>query len=300
MTQRFNPYHQWLGISKKKSPPTHYDLLGVTLDEEETSVIQNAAQRQRTHVEQYKAGEHFKHAKQVIYQIDEAELTLLDTELRRNYDNQVGLFGKRKRKRSRRFERVGGKSRPYSGGVGQSSGFFREYLGVMSVILACFVVMAIVSFTMQSKNDDGQRGAGTSASNNSAPAAMNNGNAVADSVPTVVPESPVTAQPSADAAETTVMSPYPADAIEFDGHRYKFFGESVSWKDAKQRCEKLDGHLVTIQSEGENQFLTKLLRDAGRDSWLGASDEVEEGNWKWVDDGALNQGFTKWLSLIHI
>ena len=127
MGDDFNPYHQWLGIPEKKCPPTHYELLGISLDEEDHRVIRTAAQRQRTHVEQFKIGAHSAHATQILYQLDEAEFTLLNYQLRRDYDRQVELF--KKRRKRRQFAAVAGALPIYTGGrtVGEESGLFREF-----------------------------------------------------------------------------------------------------------------------------------------------------------------------------
>jgi hypothetical protein len=45
----------------------------------------------------------------------------------------------------------------------------------------------------------------------------------------------------------------------------------------------LPGYLVTITSEEENLFVRSLVVDATLQSWLGGSDEAEEGTWRWLD-----------------
>jgi formylglycine-generating enzyme required for sulfatase activity len=147
----FNPYHKWLGIPEKKCPPTFYELLGISLDEEDRSVIESAAKRQRTHVEEYLGTEWNKFANQVISQIDEAELTLQSPELRREYDRKVNLFKKRRKNRQvdlyapRRVRPSGGKR---SRVVGEGSGLLREYAGIVSILAIAFFGMAAASFWM--------------------------------------------------------------------------------------------------------------------------------------------------------
>jgi len=63
------------------------------------------------------------------------------------------------------------------------------------------------------------------------------------------------------------------------GHCYLFVKRTVSWHDAKSRCEKLGGHLVTITSAEEQAFIAEKVTTIG---WLGATDEKTEGNWEWV------------------
>ncbi len=50
MPREFDPYHVWLGIAKAEQPPHHYRLLGLRQFESSREVIDNAADRQTTHV----------------------------------------------------------------------------------------------------------------------------------------------------------------------------------------------------------------------------------------------------------
>ena len=47
-------------------------------------------------------------------------------------------------------------------------------------------------------------------------------------------------------------------ATQFEGHRYLFVQTPMRVEDAKQFCARVDGHLVTITSKDENEFLTKI------------------------------------------
>lgn len=143
----FNPYHKWLGIPEKKCPPTFYELLGISLDEDDPKVIQSAAERQKTHVEQFLGTSYNKYANQLISQIDEAEITLLSPELRREYDRQADLFKKRRKKRQ--FDpTVGPSSIRMSGNrtVGEGSGIAREFAGIVTVLAVVFFCIAAASF----------------------------------------------------------------------------------------------------------------------------------------------------------
>ena len=73
-------------------------------------------------------------------------------------------------------------------------------------------------------------------------------------------------------------TPRPADAKEFVGSFYKVFPEQMSWQQARDRCAALGGHLAIVKDYAHNQFLTDLVRAAGKETaWLGATDEVDEG-----------------------
>ncbi|WP_339613761.1 hypothetical protein, partial [uncultured Rubinisphaera sp.] len=110
-------------------------------------VIKSAADRQRSHVEQFLGTELNKHANKLISQIDEAEITLLSSELRREYDRKVKLFKKRRKNRQidpnvapTHFSASGTRS------VGEGSGFLREYAGIVAILAVAFFCMAAASF----------------------------------------------------------------------------------------------------------------------------------------------------------
>lgn len=45
----------------------------------------------------------------------------------------------------------------------------------------------------------------------------------------------------------------------FGSHRYEVFTDSKTWYDAEAYCESLGGHLVTINSAEEQEFIEQLL-----------------------------------------
>jgi hypothetical protein len=62
-------------------------------------------------------------------------------------------------------------------------------------------------------------------------------------------------------------------------HLYLFIGNPDSWHRARDTCASRGGYLVTIESVPENGFVREL---AAVGSWLGATDEIQEGTWAWV------------------
>ena len=58
---------------------------------------------------------------------------------------------------------------------------------------------------------------------------------------------------SVKAADTASCVP-----LEFNGHSYMFFSEKANYQTAKNNCEKIGGHLVTIDSKEENDFLVSI------------------------------------------
>ena len=82
-------------------------------------------------------------------------------------------------------------------------------------------------------------------------------------------------------------------AREFNGHRYKVVDEGKSWSAAKAYCESVGGHLATIASAAEQQFVQDLANKNGQRNcyWLGGY--KDNGNmWRWVDGGGF--GYTHW------
>ena len=78
---------------------------------------------------------------------------------------------------------------------------------------------------------------------------------------------------------------------ELDGHRYFCSTGPANWGSAKSISEQLGGRMAIINSEKENKFLASKLN--GLTAWLGATDEVREGRFVWLDDKPLT--FTSWL-----
>ena len=140
----FDGYRKWLGISERKRPPTHYELLGISLDEDDPDVIQAAAEQRRRFVESKLARGLEGVVTEIVSQINEAELTLLTHEVRRDYDKRLHLFSKRRRERRAEpfAERPRFESRP-GRTVGEESGIVGTFAGVMAVLV---VGMGVVIF----------------------------------------------------------------------------------------------------------------------------------------------------------
>ncbi len=82
----FDPYHKWLGISKKHRPPTYYQLLGIDSDEDDLEVIEEAAMMRTAHLRSFQSGPQAEHCANLLTEIAEAAETLRDSEKRRAYD----------------------------------------------------------------------------------------------------------------------------------------------------------------------------------------------------------------------
>ena len=75
----------------------------------------------------------------------------------------------------------------------------------------------------------------------------------------------------------------PKATVYNNGHIYSLYNDAMTWTDAKARCERVGGHLVTITSASEQSLVEGFLSSGTRfHYWLGASDAETEGTFKWV------------------
>ena len=85
---------------------------------------------------------------------------------------------------------------------------------------------------------------------------------------------------------------------EDNGHLYDFvsYDYFISWQDARDEAVSIGGHLATITSSGENDFVWSLVEDTNspKSYWFGGSDHETEGIWKWVTGEIWN--YENWSS----
>ena len=84
--EALDPYYQWLGIPPKDQPPDHYRLLGIERFESNLEVIQNAADRQMSHVRTFQSGAHVAQSQQLLNELAAAKLCLLNAGQKAAYD----------------------------------------------------------------------------------------------------------------------------------------------------------------------------------------------------------------------
>jgi len=89
MSNAFDPYHTWLGISPAEQPPNHYRLLGVAMFEDSRDVISNAADRQMAHIRTFQSGKHSAESQKLLNELSAARVTLLDSKKRAAYDAKL-------------------------------------------------------------------------------------------------------------------------------------------------------------------------------------------------------------------
>jgi len=89
MSEGFDPYHKWLGIPPKDQPPNHYRLLGLEMLESDPEVIDTAASRLMSHLQELASGPEVKHSQKLLNEIAAARRCLLNSERKKAYDEQL-------------------------------------------------------------------------------------------------------------------------------------------------------------------------------------------------------------------
>ncbi len=84
----------------------------------------------------------------------------------------------------------------------------------------------------------------------------------------------------------------PKEAVNYNGHAYMLYDDSLSWPKAKIFCENLGGHLVTINSQEEQNFLIDLAKSSTKKNlWIGAKTD-SSGIYTWVTEEEFS--YTNW------
>ncbi len=81
-----------------------------------------------------------------------------------------------------------------------------------------------------------------------------------------------------------------------NGNYYEYIHGDISWFDANFIADRttfhdMRGHLATISSHSENQFISNLVF-WGNQAWIGLHDSQSEGTFKWIDGEPLT--YSNW------
>lgn len=89
----------------------------------------------------------------------------------------------------------------------------------------------------------------------------------------------------------------PAAEASRNGHRYALYNIDTTWSQAYKLCDELGGHLVTLSSKEENDFVLNLAKDnaVNKAIWIGGSDNGSEGAWYWITGEAFS--YTNWAEI---
>lgn len=86
---------------------------------------------------------------------------------------------------------------------------------------------------------------------------------------------------------------YPKNASDFNGHKYCLYELPLSWIEAEEYCKNLGGHLVSINSQEEQEFVENLTSQSNLDNiWIGGYYSESDVTWKWSDSSGFS--YTNW------
>jgi Ca2+-binding RTX toxin-like protein len=107
----------------------------------------------------------------------------------------------------------------------------------------------------------------------------------------------------ANSSNIIVVNGIEVQVFDFQDNSYALISSdtALDWEAAKIAAESITyngvkGHLATVTSEAENQFIVDnvYILANGESSWIGGTDQVTDGNWEWVTGEPWN--YSSWSS----
>ncbi len=90
-----------------------------------------------------------------------------------------------------------------------------------------------------------------------------------------------------------LLKPEETTENTYNGNVYMYFDASIPWEDAKKLCEEAGGHLATVTSLKENEFVSSLCKSGKMTRYmLGANKLNTSGIWTWVTSESFI--YTNW------
>ncbi len=82
----------------------------------------------------------------------------------------------------------------------------------------------------------------------------------------------------------------------FGGSHYWLCMSPETWDKSRELCTAFGdaADLAIISSQGEQDYIAGLVTGAGDHVWLGATDQVVEATWLWIDGSDVMGGFESW------
>ena len=80
----------------------------------------------------------------------------------------------------------------------------------------------------------------------------------------------------------------PKTALKFNGHHYAICTDPMTWHRARAYCETLGGHLASINTKQEFNFLDQAFFQRNLKLYLDGSDEAKENEWVFSSGRKVN------------
>uniref|UniRef100_H3AQ96 C-type lectin domain-containing protein n=1 Tax=Latimeria chalumnae TaxID=7897 RepID=H3AQ96_LATCH len=75
----------------------------------------------------------------------------------------------------------------------------------------------------------------------------------------------------------------PTDWLLFNRQCYYFSNDTSDWFSSQENCTSMGSHLVVINNIEEQDLLVQHINETKQPWWIGLSDHIQEGQWRWVD-----------------
>ncbi len=73
---------------------------------------------------------------------------------------------------------------------------------------------------------------------------------------------------------------------------YAAYDYAVTWEKAKSLCESFGGHLATITSEKEQEYVLNVVKTLNKPCWIGSYRNTNENSYKWITNEKFS--YTNW------
>ncbi|XP_066304553.1 uncharacterized protein [Branchiostoma lanceolatum] len=80
--------------------------------------------------------------------------------------------------------------------------------------------------------------------------------------------------------------------VIWENYCYLFRTQELTWTQAENRCTQVGGHLASVRTGQENEFIRS--HSAARKIWIGLNDRGNEDTWRWTDSTGV--GYLNWLN----
>jgi len=107
----------------------------------------------------------------------------------------------------------------------------------------------------------------------------------------VIPTDGKPGMPGTASTEIGALGCQTCDGQVHGNNCYLYNSWATTWGNGASSCTSWGGHLVTIMSGGENDFVNSICPG---NCWIGLSDSAKEGTFVWVTGDAL--GYNQWSS----